>query len=150
MPDPVTVWMVQLGGGNAAEVQGVLRLDGDALVFEHAEKPAEVRFPYPTLLRARRVMSSPVLVVEWSDDAQPRRTAFYFVKPPPLHPRSPDELPPSASGRQLGPIAQRRALSQRRHARANLGYLAVGAGRSKPLLQAWVKELRIRMREARA
>ena len=149
MPDPVTVWMVQLGGGSAADVEGTLRLEGDALVFEHAVKPAELRFPFATIAKVRRVLSSPVLVVEWTEDAQARRTAFYFVQPPPLHPPTPEELARS-SDRPLGPLAQRRATSKRRHTRTNLGYLALKANRMKPLVQAWTSELRIRVRDARA
>ena len=149
MPEPVTVWMVHLGAGNASDVEGTLRLDGDALVFEHAAKPAELRFPYATIENVRRVLSSPILIVGWTEDAQPRRTAFYFVQPPPLQPPSPEELARS-SDRPLGPLAQRRATSKRRHTRANLGYLAVKSRGMKPVVQAWTTELRIRMRDASA
>jgi hypothetical protein len=149
MPEPVTVWMVQLGSGTASDVEGTLRLDVDALVFEHGAKPAELRFPYATIAKVRRVLGSPVVVVEWTEDAQGKRTAFYFAQPPPLHPPTPEELATS-SERPLGPLAQKRAMSKRRHTRSNLGYLAIRARGTKPLVQAWTSELRIRVRDARA
>ena len=149
MPEPVTVWMVHLEGRGAGDVEGTLRLEGDALVFEHAAKPAELRFPYATIAKVRRVRSSPIMVVGWAEDTRLKRTAFYFVQPPPLQPPSPEELARSPD-RPLGPLAQRRAASKRRHTRSNLGYLAIAARGMKPLVQAWVKELRTRVEDARA
>jgi len=149
MPDSVTVWMVHLASPSGTDVEGTLRLDEDALVFEHGAKPAELRFPFTTIAKVRRVIGSPVIVVEWIDDAQPKRTAFYFVQPPPLHPPTPEDLARS-SERPLGPIAQKRALSKRRHTRSNMGYLTIRARHTKPLVEAWTSELRIRIRETRA
>jgi hypothetical protein len=149
MPDPVTVWMVHLVGGSASDVEGTLRLEGDALVFEHAGKPAELRFRYGTIAKVKRVLSSPIMVVEWREDERAKRTAFYFVQPPPLQPPSPDELARS-SERALGPLAQRRATSKRRHTRTNLGYLAISARGAKPIVREWTSELRTRIRYARA
>ncbi|HSL12286.1 MAG TPA: hypothetical protein VLA82_13325 [Actinomycetota bacterium] len=149
MPEPVTVWMVQLASGNTADVEGLLRLDDDALVFEPTTTPAELRFRLATIERVRRVIGSPVLVIEWTEDAVRKRTAFYFSPPPPLEPPTPEELA-RRSDRPRGPLAERRALSKRRHMRSNLGTLAIGAKRTKPVVQAWATELRIRISDARA
>ena len=149
MPEPVTVWMVQLASGSTADVEGVLRLDDDALVFEPATKPAELRFRLATIEKVRRVIGSPVIVIEWSEDAARRRTAFYFTQPPPLEPPTPEELARRPDAPR-GPLAERRALSKRRHMRTNLGALAIGAKRTKPMVQAWTTELRIKIAEARA
>ena len=148
MPEPVTVWMVALASGASSEVEGILRLESEALVFEPAAKPAELRFPYTTVTRVRRVMGSPVMVVEWSEDAQRKRTAFYFAQPPPLHPPTPDELM-RMPDRPRNPIAERRALSKRRHVRSNLGYLAARGRGAKPTVLAWTSEIRMRVRDAR-
>jgi hypothetical protein len=149
MPEPVTVWMVPLASGTPSEVEGTLRLGSEALVFEPATKPAELRFPYATVTKVRRVVGSPVIVVEWNEDAQRKRTAFYFAQPPPLHPPTPDELM-SMPDRPRNPIAERRALSKRRHVRSNLGYLAMRGRGTKPTVQAWTSELRMRVRDARS
>jgi hypothetical protein len=149
MQEPVTVWMVQLGGPDLSDVEGRLSLDAEALVFEHAAKPAELRFPYATIAKVRRVVGSPVIIVDWHEHAQRKSTAFYFAQPPPLQPPSPEQLA-TKSGRPPGLLAQRRATSKRRHMRANIGYLAVTAKRSKPLVRQWLSELRVRVRDARA
>jgi hypothetical protein len=148
MPEPVTVWMVHLSSGNSADVEGTLRLDDEALVFEHAAKPAELRFPLATIARVRRLMGSPVMVVEWTEEAKLERTAFYFAQPPPLDPPTPEDLARSTE-RPRGPLAQRRATSKRRHTRSNLGYLTIRARRLKPLVHSWTSELRMRVRDVR-
>jgi hypothetical protein len=145
--------MVHLAPGNNAEVEGVLRLGDDALVFEATTKPAELRFPYPTIQKVRRVVGSPVMTIEWNErtdeGATRRRTAFYFTEPPPLDPPTPEQLAASPD-RPRGPLAERRAMSKRRHTRTNLGKLAVGAKRTKPVIRAWTTELKDRIAEARA
>ncbi len=149
MPEPVTVWMVHLASGMSSEVEGTLRLEPESLVFEPATTPAELRFPYATIAKVRRVIGSPVIIVEWTDDAMRKRTAFYFAQPPPLHPPTPEELL-RMPDRPRNPIAERRALSKRRHTRTNLGYLAVRAKGTKPTVQAWTSELKVRVRDAGA
>lgn len=147
MPEPVTVWMVHLGRGTVSEVEGTLSLDAEALVFAHGGQPVELRFPFARIARVRRVLGSPVLLVDWRDGELPRRTAFYFSKPPPLEP--PDaSTRTTPSGRALGPLGQLRAGSRRRHRRASVGYLAAHGGRTKPVLRAWVRELRERIARA--
>jgi len=62
-------------------VKGWLQLTEGALVFT-AEHPGEddLRIPWSSIGRVRRVIGSPVMVVQHGDDA----TAFYFVQPPPV------------------------------------------------------------------
>jgi hypothetical protein len=144
MPDPTTVWMVHLGRGAPTEIRGTIRTDDDALVFEHEEKPAALRFPFSRIARVRRILGSPVVIVEWREDDDRRRTAFYFAKPPPLQPSE-----RAGADGALPSLAERRARSKRRHRRASLGYLAASGGRTKRVVKAWTAELRIRTRAAR-
>ena len=146
MLDRTTVWMVHLGDGDPSDVEGAISLEDDALVFEPRDKPVELRFPYARIVRVRRLRGSPVLLLEWTEDRVRRRTAFYFIQPPPLEPPDPSTLPASRSGRPLGPIGERRAASKRHHRRANASYLTVSASRMKPEVKAWTVELTSRVR----
>jgi hypothetical protein len=152
MPEPVTVWMVHLGP-SPREVEGLLRLDDDALVFAHDAKPAELRFPFAAIARTKRPLGSPVIVVDWRDEGrvEPRRTAFYFAKPPPLQPPDVDTVMREAEerGRHVGQFGTMRATSKRRHHRRNVGYLGLQSNRMGPTIKAWITEIRVKVAEAR-
>lgn len=152
MPEPVTVWMVHLGP-DPREVEGILRLADDALVFSHEATPAELRFPFGAIVRARRPLGSPVIVVEWRDEGrgQARRTAFYFAKPPPLEPPDTDTVMREAEerGHRVGQFGAMRATSKRRHHRRNVGYLGMQSSRMGPTIRAWVTEIRVKVTEDR-
>lgn len=153
MPEPVTVWMVHLGP-SPREVEGLLRLDDDALVFARGTQPAELRFPFRAIVRAKRPLGSPVILVEWREDdrEEPRRTAFYFAKPPPLQPPDVDTVMREAEerGRRVGQFGTMRATSKRRHHRRNVGYLGLQSNRLNATIKAWVVEIRVKMNEARS
>jgi hypothetical protein len=137
-----TVWMVHLRTGlEPTEIKGTIRLSDDALEFE-ASKTADVsRFPYAQTRRARRLRASPVLMLEWNDGRESRRTAFYFVPPPPLRPAD-DTLPGSGvDGRPPGPLAMLRGGGKRKHTRNNATYLTSQAGTMRGRVQAWADDV---------
>ena len=161
MPDKVTVWMVHLErAGDLRDIEGELDMDDGAVVFRHRTTAAELRFPFPAIRRVRRVMGSPVFVLEWSaasegvgDRTAARRTAFYFAKPPPLE--SSTDATPGAATRSAEPLPRpslREGLGgvgglggKRRHRRRNVGYLTVRSSTLKPLVKAWCDEISVQI-----
>lgn len=135
--EPVTVWMVHLGRATRVtpvEVRGTLSLGETGLEFTESKTGADASFDYASIRRARRVRGSPVLLVDWRQGDEDRRTAFYFSQPPPLQPvtRSPTVDPPGP----LGPFT-RATPSKRQVARMNLGYLRSTSVSMKPVIRAW-------------
>jgi len=128
MPSPVTVWAVELEpGSRLEEVQGSLALETDALVFTPRDGP-ERRYPLAEIARARRLRGSPVLLIVHEPTRASRRTAFYFVQPPPL-------VPPGESRRAvLGPLA---GGSSRKVRRRNASYLGLSNREKKQVLLEW-------------
>jgi hypothetical protein len=145
--DPVTVWMVNLDRGEADnDVKGRLRVEDGALVFTNAADRTPVPLAFDAIRRARRLRASPVLMVEWHDGSRLRRTAFYFVQPPPLHAPEPGSAPtpdyPYPQSR--GPWAAFRRTSKRRHMKNNVRYLQTAGINRKELIQAWADEVSAR------
>ena len=130
MPSPVTVWTVELEPGSSLkEVQGSLALETEALVFTPREgHGSERRYPLAEIARARRLRGSPVLLIVHDPSLGPRRTAFYFVQPPPLVP--PDESRKAV----LGPLA---GGSPRKVRRRNASYLGISNRQKKQVLREW-------------
>jgi hypothetical protein len=137
-----TVWMVHLRTGlEPTEIKGTIRLHEDALEFEASTTAAVSRFSFAQTRRARRLRASPVLMLDWNDGRESRRTAFYFVPPPPLSPPE-DTLPGTGpDGRPPGPFAMLRGSGKRKHTRNNATYLAAQAGTMRARVQAWADEL---------
>lgn len=136
MPAPVTVWRVELNAGSSLEeVKGSLSLAGDALVFTVEDDPGPGRrYPLREVARARRLRGSPVLILERSTPQGPRRTAFYFVPPPPLVRRD-EPAGPSLTGLRGG--------GKRRSRRKNVSYLGFMNRQKKPLVQEWVRQIEL-------
>ena len=129
MPSPITVWTVELEPGSSLkEVQGSLALETEALVFTPREGGSERRYPLAEIARARRLRGSPVLLLVHEPSLGPRRTAFYFVQPPPLVP--PDESRKAV----LGPLA---GGSPRKVRRRNASYLGISNRQKKQILREW-------------
>ena len=86
MPENITVWAVELGRDlDMREIKGVLSLDAASLRFAPwREDRPEVVLPLREVHSVRRLRGSPVLMVARRTDAGVRRTAYYFVQPPPL------------------------------------------------------------------
>lgn len=152
VPKPITVWMVHLErGGDLREVRGTLRLDETAIVFEERDGPT-TRFPFGSVRKAKRTIGSPVLVVRWERDGAPRETAFYFIQPPPLPGRTPDE---PASGAELprtrgpGLMGSARQSSRRRQRKQAMSYMTARAGTSREAIRVWVEAISERARPGR-
>ncbi|MEX2203741.1 MAG: hypothetical protein WD965_06595 [Actinomycetota bacterium] len=140
MPSPVTVWAVELEpGSRMEEVQGSLALGTEALVFTPREGHGpERRYPLAEVARAKRLRGSPVLLIVHEPSRGPRRTAFYFVQPPPLAP--PDESRKAV----LGPLA---GGSPRKIRRRNVSYLGFSNREKKQVLREWEQAVQAAMRK---
>lgn len=135
--EPVVVWMVHLGlRSKPPEVRGTLTLGEEGLEFVERKTGADVRFDYASIRRAKRIKGSPVLLVDWRQDGEDRKTAFYFSQPPPL-----DPVPRSATIEPRGPLGPftRATPSKRQVARMNLGYLRSTSATSKKVVRAWAE-----------
>ena len=117
------------------------------MVFYPEEGGTPTRLEFRELTSAKRVRGSPILLLRWRRDAERRETAFYFAPPPPLGP---------LDGRSAAPVAPPptvtsvfRRPTKRRQRRDNTSYLAALGGNLKPVIQAWVVDLRAGMDAAR-
>jgi hypothetical protein len=137
--EPVTVWMVHLGGGiKPAEVRGTLSLGERGLEFAEHKSGQDVRFGYDSIRRAKRIRGSPVLLVDWREGDADRRTAFYFSQPPPLE--TPERSPSLVPRGPLGPF-MRGTPSRRQVARLNLGYLRLTSVANRDVVRAWTRAI---------
>jgi hypothetical protein len=146
VPEPVTVWMVELGRGNPGERKGMLFLDPEAVRFEDDRSGATTRVELATIRRARRNRGSPILLIDHAaDGGGTRRLAFYFSQPPPLTPPEPGVAPPPGMGlssRPVGAFGAMRRTSKRRHMRSNIGYLTTSNAGKREVIEGWVAEIR--------
>jgi hypothetical protein len=144
--ETIVAWMVHLRRGEPVEeVKGLLALDPDALAFE-AAVPADVfRLAYADMRSAKRLHGSPVLMVEWNEGRQLRRTAFYFVEPPPM---ATGERSVAASGTLQSPFGSVRSAKRKRQ-RQNVNYFAARGGALRPTLKAWAREVARRIAAAK-
>lgn len=141
MPAAVTVWTVEFGSASLEEVRGFLALAGDELVFTPRDQPdAERRYPLKDVVRTRRLRGSPVLMILRETAEGPRRTAFYFVQPPPLEGRNVDARP------SLGGVGR---TSKRKVRRQNASYLTVWNREKKELLREWERQVKTAVQAAR-
>ena len=139
VPKPVTVWAVELEkDARLEDIKGTLRLAEGALVFTpRDEGRPEARIPVEEVLKVRRLRGSPVMMVVRSSPDGERRTAFYFVQPPPI-------------GVIIGEAVERpqtRSISdlrnpRRKARRDNVGYLGVMNREKKATLAEWVRAVR--------
>jgi hypothetical protein len=146
--ETIVAWMVHLRRGETVdEVKGLLALDPDALAFE-TETPGEVfRLPYVDMRSAKRLHGSPVLMVEWNEGRQLRRTAFYFVEPPPMVTRD-RSIATGGTAPLQSPFGQIRSAKRKRQ-RQNVNYFAARGGPLKPTLKAWASEVSKRIAAAK-
>jgi len=141
--EPTRVWMVALDGRDKTDVEGMLTEDGDALVFTQESSSSIVRFPYAEVHKAKRVYGSPVFIVRWGPE--PRDTAFYLTKPPPLgalggRGRPDTSLPPTATSRFGGSGKWRRR-------RENTRYLSATSANVRGIRDAWVRRIQDVLKE---
>jgi hypothetical protein len=149
VPEPITVWMVHLSSGASLDgVEGLLSLHNDAVVFTESSAARVERFPLESVRKAKRLRGSPVLRLDWLREDGPRRTAFFFVQPPPLEPpefgvrrsRSDPFSTEPASG-----LAAMRRPSKRRQMRANSSYLQTSGIRRSEVIKAWADAITDRL-----
>jgi len=146
MPEPTKVWMVQLDRspddveGTLTLAEGVLRFDSPTIGIRS--------IALITVERVKRIWGSPVLLVRTLEDGDRHVTAFYFSKPPPLHPEEPEggAAPPTL----IGPFNRNKPPSKRKQRRCNAGYLANASNIVGDSLEVWVKETRAAVAAARA
>jgi hypothetical protein len=132
------VWAVELGPRSPQDdVKGSLALEPDALTFAPADpgRPP-IRIALASIAKVRRLRGSPVLMVVHGAEGTKRRTAFYFVQPPPLGVLLGTQEPVRPSG-----IAAFRN-PKRRARRENVGYLGVTNRDKKAVLAEWVRAVR--------
>jgi hypothetical protein len=141
MPASVTVWAVELAPESSLEeVKGSLALSSDALVFTpRDEQRAERRYALRELVQARRLRGSPVLMILRQGPEGPRRTAFYFVQPPPLERDAPARPGPLGLGRN----------TRRKVRRQNVSYLGLWNKEKKALLREWERQVKSAVAAAR-
>ena len=137
--------MVQLDR-SPDDVEGTLTLEAQAIRFDSPSLGIR-SIALTTVERVKRIWGSPVLLVRSVEDGDKRVTAFYFSKPPPLHPEqaAADEPPPTL----IGPFNRNRAPSRRKQRRRNAGYLANAVNIVGDDLEVWVKEMRAAVTAAR-
>jgi hypothetical protein len=136
--NPVTVWMVHLAKGEVdQDVKGTIELGEDALVFTATRAETEMRFMFRAIQRARRLRGSPVLLVEWDREGEPRRTAMYFTQPPPLFPAAGDSSMAGAPPQRLTAVTAFRRSGKRRAQRGNARYLQTMGMSLRDLIQVW-------------
>ena len=142
MPASVTVWTVELGSASRLEeVRGSLALAGDSLVFTPRDRPdAERRYPLKDVVQTRRVRGSPVLMILRETSEGAKRTAFYFVQPPPL------DRPYVETRPTLGGIGR---STKRKVRRQNASYLGMWSREKKALLREWERQVKTAVEAAR-
>ena len=136
VPEPTTVWMVQLEL-STDDIEGTLALDDDALRFTAGETLTRT-IALADVTKVKRIIGSPVLLVHSSEAGTVRHTAFYFRKPPPLKPAeaTPDEPPSLIFGKGA------RTPSKRKQRRANASYLATASTSAGEEVRDWWKATR--------
>jgi len=145
MPEPTKVWMVQLDR-SPDDVEGTLSLENQTLRFDSPSLGIR-SISLTKVERVKRIWGSPVLIVRSVENGDKRVTAFYFSKPPPLHPEEPaPDAPPPAL---IGPFNRNKAPSKRKQRRRNAGYLANASNIVGDSLEVWVKETRAAVAAAR-
>ena len=120
-PDATKVWAVRLGAG-PEDTEGVLSLEETDLVF--AAEEGELRIPYHELQRVKRVLGSPVILIDRRSSEESERFAFFFSKPP--------ALPGTEE-------------SKRKTRRRAVYYLGASNRERKALLKRWEREIRSRV-----
>jgi hypothetical protein len=124
MPEVTTVWAVHLEQGDPLETKGTLVL-GESEVAFSGEDGRLTTIPLQRIRRVKRVLGSPIMIVEHDVEGSRRRTAFYFAKPPPLH------LPDTET-----------RMRRRRARKASVNYLGRENIDHKPVIKGWVDDIR--------
>jgi hypothetical protein len=140
----VRVWAVDLTAGvSTKDHPGFLSLDAATLRFEPSkEGEPTLTIALVEITRVRRLRGSPVLMVLSGRDPTTRRTAFYFVQPPPLT--------AFEAGRDDRNVLTALRNPRRKARRENVGYLGLSNRAKKDEVVAWEKALRSAVEAARS
>jgi len=138
--------MVQLDLG-PDDVEGWLALGAQALEFTESVDARKRTIPLVEIHKVKRIMGSPVLLVHSVEGGARRTTAFYFTKPPALHPEQP--APGTPPPTLMGPFARTGQPSKRKQRRNNAGYLASATHMVSEDLRAWAPAIRTAVSQAR-
>jgi hypothetical protein len=82
--EPSEVWLLSRETGQEGWA-GMIRLEGDTLVFAPLDGGAPRSFPLDEIRKVHRVVGSPVLEIKMAPTAEHRLVGFYFIRPPMLH-----------------------------------------------------------------
>ena len=145
--EPTTVWMVHLDRRPSDETEGTLSADEWELVFVDAGSAETTRFPFVDIVSVKRVLGSPVLTVGWRRNDEPRQTAFYLTRPPPLGTLGPRGGPPNVPDLTVATSLRRGGRWRQR--RENTRYLAATGASLKDTRDALVTQIRTAMKQAR-
>ena len=132
------MWAVELAKEvEPDEIKGTLELSEAAVLFTPLDEGRPgLQIPLADILKVRRLRGSPVLMVERTIPTGTRRTAFYFVQPPPLNALLGTETPQRPSG--LGMLRS----PKRKARRDNVNYLGLSNREKKAALSEWVRAVR--------
>ncbi len=141
MIEAATVWAVQLRRGAARETKGSLAIEANALVFRASDGSGDYRIPLSDVLKARRVLGSPILIVHYAAHGRRAQTAFYFVQPPPLEPPSSATAVSlrSAAPLSFSPFGR---MTKRKARKVNVGYLSNENRTKKEQVKQWERAVR--------
>lgn len=136
MDERVRVWAVDLVEGRSTkERQGTLVLDETTLRFEPSgEGDPSMTISLRDVGKVKRLRGSPVLMVTFTREAAPWRTAFYFVQPPPLT--------AFVETREERNVLAALRNPKRKARRENVGYLGMSNRSKKDELMAWERAIR--------
>lgn len=137
MPEPTTVWEVDLIKGRLDERRGTLVLGPEALLFRpDAEAAATRGIPFAQIRQVKRLLASPVLLIRHTAAGAALETAYYFVEPPALTPPRDAPVKRFSSGKRK---TRREAVSK-----------LTGANRDlRSEIRGWRREIEEAVRSAR-
>lgn len=132
------MWAVDLAKGiEPDEIKGTLELSDAALLFSPLDESRHaLRIALTDIVKVRRLRGSPVLMVDRTMPAGPRRTAFYFAQPPPLNALLGTAMPERPAGLAAFRSPKRKAR------RDNVNYLGLTNREKKETLTEWVRAVR--------
>ncbi len=137
------MWAVDLVEGvPARERAGTLSLDDEDLRFQPSkEDEPGLAIPLRGIDKVKRLRGSPVLVVRFRREAEPWKTAFYFVQPPPLAVLT--------GHREDANVLAALRNPRRKARRENVGYLGLSNRAKKQEVVAWERAVRMAVAAAR-
>ena len=123
--EPTTVWAARLGSPDDG-IKGFLVLETEHISYTSDLADLEIRIPLADVKHVRRIIGSPVMVVEHGGAV----VAFYFAQPPPV-------------------VTAKQPWTKRRDRRAALTYLGDTNATTRKDIKRWVHAVREAAKKAR-